>query len=1246
MLFFRFFIAFVFPLMAMVAPLCYSSTIIDRYNPGGHKVRIEINDGKDPQFMSQWQANLLLPEGFDEQNGILCFKAPVVSADSNSIAILVTNDQSNYCYQLMILTTKEQTPDFRHLSQHASKNGTLVRLKSTTAGRPELISVTTDQLQNDKPRNAPLTLLTYSDNMTGSGLETGQLRNSTLTLKAGKLAGIADFPGGGNGGFFYLPPRPPWGGGGGRPSGLFEIDLVILKPVINWLMSIGKDSVSFEEQPSPARLKMIRVNADGSSSEAAMPVSWLDFLTVEQLTDVDFWNTLLQHAATSCPASESLMRQLGCFKLLLERTALKTHHGAGLKAANGGGQPSGSAPNSGSEDESNSHQKDKTEAPEDQENNSPGEGNDGSGDGNNRKNDNGEESEKNAATQNLQVLANQLVAIIKSDDPDAVFKLRQILNKLNMPQRFQVLETRSTNTSGNAVSPLQAILELQRSFYENSSRNRFIEQLIETTSDETRTLNDPDILASLQPMARPLPEAGNNNLMILYKIVLDIIHRVNQSDQQPPIGQFEKHCFMEYFVQLFLFYSNPLELIGNLLGQISDLAVTHEIIVAAQSLTSTSSLLNTFIQFHQHPSFHELQHFLNERLRYSQQGARPKRPALAHQSNTLRQKRLKTERSYGDDDMTIIAFCDDALKVDKVEPTQITHNKCSVCCERFLRTAGLVKTPCNHIFHVLCLNPWLQKRLPDLAIKTCPVCRSELKNLKEKLNGLNRLLNKYGNCHSLDSADRAVKEWNTTKTSHEALYHFVQLCRLNSQAIDDPRYVNILSKIIYPVIEAKIPHDSEINSASFSPDSRRVVTAGDDCTAKIYGHKADGSWEEEAIIRHNGPVKSASFSHDSCRVVTASEDHRAKILGQKDDGSWTEELTVQHIGKVNSASFSTDSHHMVTASEDGTAIIFGQKDDRPWETEVTISHNGPIQSANFSPDGSHVVTFGKDNLVKIIGRSANGAWQEKAIIAHDYTVNSATFSTDSRRMVTASGDGTAIICGQQDDGSWERELTISHIDSDGPIQSAEFSPDGRHVMTVGRDGLVKIYGRQDNGLWLKKAIIAHKYRINSATFSADGCHLVTASSDNTAKIYGEKTDAAWEEEITICHNHSVLSATFSPDSRHVVTASRGGTAKIHSHNNNGSWEEKTTILHEGWVRSATFSANNRFAVTASIDRKAKIYSLKDDASWQKEITICNHGAVFLANFSADSRFLVTTSCISDIGRYRETAVITELWKDE
>ncbi len=621
-------IAFVLSLITtVVAQLCYSSTVIDRHSPDGYKVRIEINDDADPQDKVQWQLILLLLEGFNDRNSILCFNAPVAPADSNSIAILVTNDLSNYCYQLTILS-EGQIPIFQHVSKGVSENGITVRLKSTTADRPELTSVNTDPLLNNKPHATSLILLAYSDNMTVSGLETQQALNNTMTLTGGKLTGIADFSSDGGGGFFYSLPPPPPPGGGGRPSGLFEIDLLILKPVITWLMSIGKDSISFDQQSSPAHLKITRVNGDGSSSEVTIPVSWLDFLDIEQLIDVDFWNTLLRRAANTCPASESLQWQLGCFKLFLESAV--------LKAGNGDGQPSYSVSDAGPENGNNDHQEEEREEPEDQEGQSSGEDSDGSGNENNRKDDDGDKSEKNATTQDLQELADQLIAIIEGSDRNAVYKLRQILDELDRPQRLQVLETKGTNIRGNTVTPLEAVLALPRSCKENSLRNRFIEQLIEATSDTKQTLNDLGILSSLQPIIptdETLLKVGENNLMILHKIVQDIIHRVNQPDQQPPIGQFEKCCFTEYFVHLFLNYSNPIELIRNLLGKISDVAISHDIMIYAQSFTFSTSFLDTLIRFDQHPSSHELISFSEKLYMQLQSCSTPQEPLISNSDN-------------------------------------------------------------------------------------------------------------------------------------------------------------------------------------------------------------------------------------------------------------------------------------------------------------------------------------------------------------------------------------------------------------------------------------------------------------------------------------------------------------------------------------------------------------------------------------------------------------------------------------
>ncbi|WP_422136185.1 F-box/WD repeat-containing protein [Endozoicomonas sp. ALD040] len=154
--------------------------------------------------------------------------------------------------------------------------------------------------------------------------------------------------------------------------------------------------------------------------------------------------------------------------------------------------------------------------------------------------------------------------------------------------------------------------------------------------------------------------------------------------------------------------------------------------------------------------------------------------------------------------------------------------------------------------------------------------------------------------------------------------------------------------------KATIPRKSFL-SVIFSADSRHVLTASAYKTAKIYGLKADGSWEKKDTIFHDDTIISATFSSDSRYLVTFGGD-KAKIYGLKGDGSWQEKVTISHKGRVNSASISTDGRHVVTASKDGTAKICGQMLDGSWFVKATISHAGRVRSATFSADGEYVMT--------------------------------------------------------------------------------------------------------------------------------------------------------------------------------------------------------------------------------------------------------------------------------------------------
>ena len=70
-------------------------------------------------------------------------------------------------------------------------------------------------------------------------------------------------------------------------------------------------------------------------------------------------------------------------------------------------------------------------------------------------------------------------------------------------------------------------------------------------------------------------------------------------------------------------------------------------------------------------------------------------------------------------------------------------------------------------------------------------------------------------------------------------------------------------------------HVHEVLGVSFSPDGRRVATASEDGSAKIWD---SGSGQELLSLRaHKGSVRSVAFSPDGRRLATGSDDQTVQI---------------------------------------------------------------------------------------------------------------------------------------------------------------------------------------------------------------------------------------------------------------------------------------------------------------------------------------------------------------------------------
>src|SRR6266699_787693 len=109
-----------------------------------------------------------------------------------------------------------------------------------------------------------------------------------------------------------------------------------------------------------------------------------------------------------------------------------------------------------------------------------------------------------------------------------------------------------------------------------------------------------------------------------------------------------------------------------------------------------------------------------------------------------------------------------------------------------------------------------------------------------------------------------------------------------------------------------------VNSARFSPNGQRIVTASTDKTARLWD-AASGKPIGESM-KHEGMVNSTQCSPDGQRVVTASKDKTARLWDAASGKPIGESM--KHEDVVTSAQFSPDGQRVVTASLDKTARLW------------------------------------------------------------------------------------------------------------------------------------------------------------------------------------------------------------------------------------------------------------------------------------------------------------------------------------
>jgi WD40 repeat protein/tetratricopeptide (TPR) repeat protein len=352
-------------------------------------------------------------------------------------------------------------------------------------------------------------------------------------------------------------------------------------------------------------------------------------------------------------------------------------------------------------------------------------------------------------------------------------------------------------------------------------------------------------------------------------------------------------------------------------------------------------------------------------------------------------------------------------------------------------------------------------------------------------------------------------------------------------------------------------HSGPVTSVAFSPDGNRIVTWGGKqakpCEAKVWDARTgmflfDLKGHLPQVTGLNTPVVSMAFSPDSKRIVTAGGDSTTRVW-DAGTGALQLELKAKPEEDVMCAAFSPDGTQITTGHWLGIVKVWDARTGKAlhdWQ-----AHSSQVTRVAFSPDGTRIHTTGGDegNVVKV--------WDAKTktllLDAKGMKVsgnNCIAFSPDGKRIVAGRSDGTARVIDpttgkvlMELKGRQRQAFGGSLIIRSFGVLSVAFSPDGSRIVTggtitgaeggtTGEDfGQASVWDARTGAELLE--LKGHTGPVTSASFSPDGTRIITGSEDGTARVWDARTGTPRLELDGI--KGLITCASFSPDGTWIVT---------------------------------------------------------------------------------------------------------------
>eukprot|EP00698_Gefionella_okellyi_P017601 TRINITY_DN5177_c0_g1_i1.p1 TRINITY_DN5177_c0_g1~~TRINITY_DN5177_c0_g1_i1.p1 ORF type:complete len:579 (-),score=107.86 TRINITY_DN5177_c0_g1_i1:73-1809(-) len=336
-----------------------------------------------------------------------------------------------------------------------------------------------------------------------------------------------------------------------------------------------------------------------------------------------------------------------------------------------------------------------------------------------------------------------------------------------------------------------------------------------------------------------------------------------------------------------------------------------------------------------------------------------------------------------------------------------------------------------------------------------------------------------------------------------------------------------------PVEPLIVYHPSPVRAVVLSPDGSYAATLCSDHAVSLYDiNQAQSAFE---LRGHSNLVKRACFTPDSRYLITASLDCTARVWSMADRSQVAE---IIHSAAVQFCGLSPNGQVMITITRDHNAYFWANN----FKTS-SLGANPPVHKisgcntyCSFSPDSELVAFPLQSGHIRIVELSSGDFRQVAQIVTHSFRLGSFSSPESGSSLLSASSDGIVELFKKS---TGYKAATLLNGAS-GLTNSSAFSPDGRLVVAGGADHVVRIWDAETGKM--VAAMRGHNDVVRMCAFSPSGRIIATASADGTVRVWS----VAGSRALAVLRDHTrgVNTVVFSEDGLRLASTSNDGKCVI------------------------------------------------------------------------------------------------------